>query len=60
METITFDDGSFIKIEKSLHRNNYVTIIMCGLNEEGNKLTMSSSDLSPDQVEQLCHALSNT
>ncbi len=60
METITFEDGSFIKIEKSIHKDNHITIIMCGLNEKGNKLTMSSSDLSPDQVEQLCYALSNT
>jgi len=57
METITFEDGSFIRIEKSPHREGYTTITMGGLSEDGNRVTMCTSDLDPEQTEKICNLL---
>lgn len=59
MYTINFEDGSFIRVEKSPYKEGYTTIIMCGANTQGNKITMSSSDLSPEQAEKLINAIQN-
>ena len=56
---IVFDDGSFIRVEESPHRDSHVNMIMCGLNEESDRLTMSSSDLNSEQIDKLCEALRN-
>jgi hypothetical protein len=48
---ITFEDGSFIMFDMT---NNFdkLNLIMCGL-QNSNKLTMSSSKLNREQVEQV-------
>ena len=48
---ITFEDGSFIMFDIT---NNFdqLNLIMCGL-QGNNKLTMSSSKLNREQVEQV-------
>ena len=48
---ITFEDGSFIMFDIT---NNFdqLNLIMCGL-QSNNKLTMSSSKLNREQIEQV-------
>ena len=50
---IHFEDGSFIHLDESTNDNKIVTITMCGLNNDGNKLTMSSSELNMDQAKDI-------
>jgi len=47
---ITFEDGSFIMFDVTNNKDQ-LNLIMCGL-QGSNKLTMSSSKLSRDQIEQ--------
>ena len=48
---ISFEDGSFIHVDEATRDDKAITISMCGVN--GNRLTMSSSDLDIEQLEQL-------
>lgn len=57
---IAFEDGSFIDVEDSPNDGKIITITMCGVSSDGNSLTMSSSDLELEQVEQICEFLQNT
>ena len=51
---IHFEDGSFIHLDEATNDNDkIVTITMCGLSDDGNKLTMSSSELDIEQVEEI-------
>ena len=51
---IHFEDGSFIHLDEAINDNDkIVTITMCGLSSNGNKLTMSSSELDIEQVEEI-------
>lgn len=54
---ISFKDGSFIHIDKSHNSGKVITITMCGVSSDGNSVTMSSSDLEFEQVEQICEFL---
>jgi len=47
---IVFDDGSFIDIDKSDREDKVVSLVMCGLNYGGKKLSMSSSELDLAQT----------
>jgi len=49
---VTFKDGSFLEIMTSAEDKNKLTIIMCGF-KGYNQLTMSSSDLSLNQVNEM-------
>lgn len=48
---ITFEDGSFIMLDNT-NKSDQLNLIMCGL-QGSNKLTMSSSKLNKEQVEQV-------
>ena len=51
---ISFDDGSLIYLDETTNTSGKViTITMCGLNKDGNRLTMSSSELDIMQVKEL-------
>jgi len=54
---ISFEDGSFIHIDESYNGGKAITITMCGVSSDGNSVTMSSSDLELEQVEQVCEFL---
>lgn len=57
---IYFDDGSFLDIDEAVNDGKVITITMCGVNSDGNKLTMSSSDLDIDQVQKIHDFLDKT
>lgn len=50
---ISFDDGSFIHMDQSVNDGKILTVTMCGLDNDGNRLTMSSSDLDLDQAQEI-------
>ena len=50
---IPFKDGSFIDIDESDRDDKIVSITMCGLNKDGNKVTMSTSELDINQATEL-------
>ena len=52
---IEFDDGSFILLDTNEYDEEMLTILMCGL--EGRSATMSSSNLSYDQVGEIIEFL---
>ncbi len=56
---VTFKDGSFLEMMPSTQEDgeNKLTVIMCGF-KGYNQLTMSSSDLSLDQVNEMIKFLS--
>jgi hypothetical protein len=50
---ISFEDGSFINLDESTRDDKAVTITMCGLNDGGKTLTMSSSELDSEQIAEI-------
>jgi hypothetical protein len=50
---VHFEDGSFLHIDESVNDGKVITITMCGISNDGNKLTMSSSDLDEAQVQEI-------
>ena len=50
---IEFDDGSFIHMGESVNDSKVVTVTMCGVNSNGNSVTMSSSELDADQAQEI-------
>jgi len=47
---ITFEDGSFLELES--HEDGSIRVILCGI-KSYNQATMSTADLSPEQVSEL-------
>ena len=54
---ISFEDGSFIHIDEAIRSDKVITFTTCGLKNDGKSLTMSSSDLSHEQVVEIIQFL---
>lgn len=54
-----FNDGSFIHIEESNNIGCALTLTMCGVRDDGNKLTMSSVELDANQLQELHNFIAN-
>jgi len=54
---ISFEDGSFIHVDKIDFNDKIINITMCGLKNDGKTLTMSSSDLNEEQVREIIEFL---
>ena len=54
---LSFNDGSFICLDESPNDGIILTISMCGLSKDGNKLTMSSSELDLTQTHEISEFL---
>ena len=55
---ISFEDGSFISLDESVRLDKLLTLSMCGLKDNGKSVTMSTSELTRDQVIKLVYFLS--
>lgn len=58
---ISFEDGSFISfLENPSDNTKLITVIMCGLKSDGKSLTMSSSELTREQSQEIIDFLTET
>lgn len=57
---ISFEDGSFLQIDDTIKGDKVITITMCGLKNGGKIVTMSTSDLNCDQVNEIIEFLTKS